>query len=358
MKKLICLPIVLLFCFICSPVQAAETTDIDFSSVEDALPEEIEDKIGDIKIDDYEAVLETVGPENIFEEIIGLFKSGFKRPASVALSVIALLLAVSVISSFKPEDKTVDFVTTLGIISLAVMPTVSVINAFQEAIKSASVFLTAFIPIFAGIIAAKGRAVTAANFSSLMLLASQGLSSISSFIVIPLTGMQLSLSIGGSFVSGVNTSSLSKGVNKTSMWILSGASTVFLGVLGLQTLITAPADNVSTKTAKFVVGTAVPVVGNVVSEALGTFVGSLKLLGLSAAVYGIIVILMIMLPIIVDLLLWRLALVICRCAAELLSLPKAAELIRSAENCFSLVLGVSVLMVLLFVISIAVISAV
>lgn len=354
-KALLILLIICCFGCVCSSVGAVE---IDFDSAEGALPDNVKKVLDGIDLENTEELLKTVGPENIFDEIGKLIKSGFKKPFRIALGVVALLLTVSVVESFKPDDKSLSFITTLGVISLAVMPTVSVIGVFTQAVKSASAFLTAFIPIFAGIIAAKGRAVTAANFSAAMLFVSQGLSYTASFAVVPMSGIQLALGIGGSFVSEINVSSISRGVNKAAMWMLSIVSAVFLGVLGLQTLISVPADTASTKAVKFVVGTAVPVVGNVVSEALGAFTGSLKLIGSSAAVYGIIALLLIMLPIIIDLLLWRLAMIICRCSAELLSLTKVGELIKSAENCFSLVLGVSVLIILIFVISLAVICAV
>lgn len=339
--------------FTSTEVSAKDTID-DLIQLE--LPSSIENDLSGIDISDYEGLLETLNPQNVFEEISALFKSGLKKPLQVSVGVIALLLTVSVLKCFKPHDKLTDFALTLGIISMAVFPTVSVIKVFNDLIKSFSVFTSAFIPVMAGIIAAKGKVMTATNFSTLMLIASEGVSYISSFVVIPLSGMQLSINIGGSFVDGINTLSLSRGINKASMWILSTISALFLGVLGLQTLISAPADNVSAKAIRFAVGTAVPVVGNVVSEALGTFAGSMKLLSSSAAVYFILAIFILILPVIIDIMLWRFSMIICRCAAELLSLNKAAELIKSSENCFSLLLGISILLILIFVISVAVVS--
>ena len=345
MKKFVIFSLILCFSVLTSTKVSANDTIDELVQIE--LPSDIEDDLSEIDILDHEGLLETLTPKNIFEEISTLFKSGLKKPLQVVVGVIALLLTVSVLKCFKPDDKLTDFVLTFGIISMAVLPTVSVIKVFNDAIKSVSVFSSAFIPVMAGIIAAKGKVMTATNFSALMLIVCEGVSYISSFVVIPLSGMQLSINIGGSFVDGINTSSLSRGINKASMWILSTISALFLGVLGLQTLISAPADNVSAKAIRFVVGSAVPVVGNVVSEALGTFAGSMKLLSSSAAVYSILAIFILLLPVVIDILLWRFSMIISRCVAELLSLNKAAELIKSSENCFSLVLGITILLILI-----------
>lgn len=336
----------------------AETVDIKFDSGELQIPSSVENKLEDITINDYEGLMERTTPNNIFTEIIALFKSGFKKPFATAMSIIALLIVISVLNSFKPDNKTTDFVLTIGVITLCVLPSVSIIEIFSDTLKALSIFEVSFIPVFAGIIAAKGKIITASNFSGLMLLVSEGMSYVSSFVVIPMSSMQMSLGIGCSFSKEVNTISLSKSLNKCSMWILSIMSALFLGVLSIQSIISSPADGVSAKAVRFAVGTAVPVVGNVVSEALGTFAGSIKLLSSSAAVYGVIVVFLIMLPIIVDILLWKFSMTVCRMVAETLSLDSSAMLINTTENCFSLILGIATLVLLIFVISVAIICAV
>ena len=94
----------------------AETVDIKFDSGELQIPSAVENKLEDITINDYEGLMERTTPNNIFTEIIALFKSGFKKPFATAMSIIALLIVISVLNSFKPDNKTTDFVLTIGVI--------------------------------------------------------------------------------------------------------------------------------------------------------------------------------------------------------------------------------------------------
>lgn len=367
MKGFFCALIAVLF--VLCPLSVSATTQdnsdvlnelkselIDESSLQ--LDKNTEKKLSDFDIGDYEKTLENLTVNNIFSEIFSLFGSGFKKPFASAASLIFILIIGSVLLNFKSDSKILQYALMLCVITFAVLPATSVISAFSDALKSAGTFFASFIPMFAGLIAAKGKALTASVTSATLIVICQCLAQVSSFVVVPLCGMQMSLQIGASFVKEVNISSISKSINKCSMWILTAVSTVFLGVIGLQSLITAPADNVSLRTLKFVTGSAVPIIGNVISETIGTVSGCIKLLSSSAAIYAIVAVAIILLPILIDIILWKLSIFLCRCAAEMLSFPKAAELICAADSCFSLILGVTLLSFLLFTISVTVISLV
>ena len=366
-KGIVCV-VLCFFVFLC-PFKA-EATETDNNRVLEDLSDELIDesnfdldketaeKLRDFDISDYEKTLENLSVDSIFSEIFSLFKSGFKRPLASALSLVAVLIIGAVVLQLKPDSKSLEYVVLLGVLTFTVLPVSSVVAAFSDALKSAGAFFASFVPIFGGLLAAKGKAITASVTSATLILVCQCLQQVTSFVVVPLCGMQLSLQIGVSFLKDLNFSSLTKSITKFSMWSLGVMSTVFLSVLGLQSLIAAPADNVSLRTLKFVAGSAVPVVGNVVSETIGTVGGCIKLLSSSAVIYAIAAVGVILLPVIVDIILWKISIFVCRLTAEILSFPKAAELLASAESCFSLCLGVTVLSFLLFTISVTVISLV
>ena len=189
-----------------------------------------------------------------------------------------------------------------------------------------------------------------------MLLISEGIAALCSFLLIPVSSVQLSLGISGAVSNGINTTSLNNAIKKASNWILAVSSTVLLSVLSLQTIVSIPQDNIASKTAKFIIGSTVPVVGNTVSEAISTVRGCLKLLSASSVVYGVIAIALIVLPVIIELILWRGCMLLCSTVSEMLNFEKICALLKAIDNVLAFILGITVLMSVLFVISLTVIS--
>ncbi len=367
MKKVFVLCIVLLSFVFAPSVFAEELTAEDIykqqfeqsgaGELDEALPQDVKEYMDEINISSLDTSwTEQFTPQNIFQQIIGFLKSNGKRPIIAGCSILAVLLFGSAAGGLLPDNKNIEFVVTVGITSAAVIPAVSTIVSSVSAIEAAGTFMLSFIPIFAAILISNGRSLTAAGFSSVMLTATEIISALCSFVITPLVGMQLGLSVSGSVLNDINTASVGRTVKRVATWITALCTTVLLAVLGIQTLVNGSADSLSAKTAKFVIGTAVPVVGGAVSEALSTVKGCLKLLSSSVAIYGIVALAVIMLPVVVELLLWRVVLLLTAMAAEVLGKEKSAMLIRSVDSAVSFVLGIMILIGVLFIISVTCVS--
>lgn len=362
--------IFILLCFSFAPQVSAEEIDINdiydsqfkasgADKLEDALPDDVKEQLEkfDISSSDF-SFSESLNPKSAFGGILNFFKSGFKAPLAAGCSVLAILLFGAAVGGLATENKALKYAITIGITVVAALPAVASINATVQAVKAAGVFMLAFIPVFAALLISGGKALTAAGFSSIMLACTEAISALCSFVLVPLTGMQLALGIGAAVMPDINTLSISKAIKKASGWTLTLASTVLLGLLGMQTIISGSADNLYSKTAKFIVGTAVPVVGTAVSEAIGTVKGCLKLLSSSVMIYGVVALALIMLPVLAELMIWRVTMLACSSVAEVLSQSKAAELLKAVDSAIAFILGILVLIFVLFVISLTIVSLV
>ncbi len=329
------------------------------NSLKDVLPDEVSEMLAEIDISSSDASwTEYFTPKNIFQNIWSFFKSGGARPFTAMLTCLAVLLFTTAVEGFYSENNTVKYVLGIGVSAAVVLPAASTLKACVSAVSAAGVFMLSFIPIYAAILVSRGKSLTAAGFSTVMLAVSEGVSALCSFCLVPLTGMQLGLSVAGSTLTEINVQSIGNAIKKASMWTLSFASAVLLGILGIQTVVGGAADTLSSKTAKFILGTAVPVVGNTVGEALATVRGCVKLLGSSVAVYGVVAVVLIILPTVIELFLWRISLSLSFSAAELLGQTKAAALIRSVDAAVSFILGVIIMVGILFIISLTVVAVI
>ena len=369
MKKTVIVITVILSLVFCGNVMAEEVSIDDIykeqfkasgaDDLSDLLPSDIKEKLDEIDISSSDlSWTEYFTPQNIFQNMWSFLKSGGKRPFAALVSLMGVLLFSTAIEGFYSENKTVKYVTSLGITAAVVLPAVGTVKVCVSAVSSAGVFMLSFVPIYVAILVSRGKSVTAAGFSTVMLAVSQGVTALCSFCLVPLTAMQLGLSVASSALSDVNVTSITNAIKKASMWTLSLLSTILLGVLGIQTVVGGAADTLTSKTAKFVLGTAVPVVGATVGEALNTVRGCVKLLGASVAVYGIVAIVLIILPTVIELFLWRIGLLVGSSVAEMLGQTKAVSLIRSVDAAVSFILGVMILVGVLFIISLTVVAVV
>lgn len=325
----------------------------------DYLPDETKDFLYENGIDpENSGWVNSLTAENVFKHIINFFKTGMKQPLLSGAAILAIILISAALGNMETMGGMAEvslYATVLSAAAVIAVPAFSVIKVSVNAMQGCTVFMTAFVPVFAAILAAAGSAVTAASMSALLLGATQTVSYISNFAVVPLLSGYLAISLASSASPIIARSGIADGIKKLSFWIMSLLTTVFIGILSIQTAVNASADTLGLKTAKFIVGSSVPVAGAVLSEALTTVTASMGLLKSSIGVYGIIGCCACFLPLLAELLMWRIMLVLCVCVSDLFAVFKLSGLLRSIDTVMSVIMGIILLTCAMFVISLSVV---
>lgn len=361
MKRLIFIFLFLLF--LC-PVQAG--------AEEIALPEEESKSLYNALSDEARTAMEHAGAgtfsnhwneqftyENIFSTVLSFLRGGCKEP----LICCAALLAVSVVTagvagvSAKGDEGILHYAMLLSVCLLLLLPVFKLMASVGGAIKGMATFMLAFVPVYGGILLSNGMVVTAGGFSGVMMITAQIITQLCSFVILPMVSMHLSLSVSAASSPVLGNSSLAESLKKAANWILSLTMTIFLAVLGAQTAISSSADSVASKTARFVVGTTVPLVGSAVSEAAGTVKSCMSMIGTSAGMYGIVALLFTALPVVLQLSMWRLCIHISAAVCSLLGQGKTEGLLKAVDTSLSFMVGIIICIGMLFVISTAMVTA-
>ena len=261
-----------------------ETAGAD--SLSEALPDDTRRYFEENGIDpaDYSWV-SVITADNVFSHIWGFLKSGAKAPLKAGAEVTALILIAAALSAAQLKGGSINaalYVAAAAAAGVIAVPVLSSVSAAANALKGISTFMLSFIPVFAVITAASGAAATSASMSALLLTAAQGVSYISSFVIMPLMGGYMAVSISGSVSPLLKKSGIAVMIKRLALWITAFVSAVFVGILSIQTAVNASADTLTAKAAKFIIGSSVPVAGGVLSEALGTVTASMGLLKSSA----------------------------------------------------------------------------
>lgn len=364
MIKKIVITVTIMLCLITSA--SAQETDIykeqfDASGIEDIeneIPDSAKDFLNDFTINLGDSNwVNSLNGENAIKHIIGFIKSGATAPFKTLGIILALIILSTVITTAVKDNmsETVTFATVLAVGAALLSPIYTVITAAVDALYGCAVFMTAFIPIFAGIIAASGKPLTSASMSGVLLLAANFVSFIANSAVIPLMGGHLSLSVAASVSPLIQNTNLAGTVKKLSLWVMGFISTIFIGILSIQTAVNSSADSLSLRTAKFIVGSTVPVAGGVLSEALSTVTASLSLLKSSVGIWGVLICAAAFLPIIIELLIWRFGLWGLSFLSDTLNVQKISALLKSVDSVLSVLVGVVLLSAALFIISLTVV---
>ncbi len=364
MKRLFCiLLLLLLFSFSVSAEENPYKEQYRASGME-----EVEDKIGESARDFFSFFdIEPENPdwvnkitaEGIFEQIAEFLKEGGRGPlkAAVYMTATVVIYAAAILFDRLSKYQTVlSYIFMLSTASGALLPMFSLVSSTTECLKGTATLMTSFVPIYSGILTVSGRGLTASGMGFLLLFAAEGVNLVASFVVLPLMGCYLAMGLTGGLMQSGGALSLGEAVKKASTWLFSLVLTVFLGLLSVQTAVNASADSAGLKTVKFVLGSLVPVTGGALSESLTTLTSSMKLLSSSAAMYVVVALGITALPIVLELLLWRLALFSVTAVAELFGVKEGVSLFKCADHVLSMLLGIILFAGSLFIISLAVIT--
>ena len=364
-KKIV---LVLIFLLVFSvPVRAESEYErqydaLDITEVTDALDSTTRQFFEETGLDirDFKWV-DKLSEKGFITRFLKFISGGFSDALKAGVYILCAILICSAFGSFSPQNSTVTaalYATVLAVCAFLANDLWEVISFCVAALKSCSSFMLSFVPIFATVTTLSGAPATAVSMSGILLAAAEATSAVASFVILPLLSSHTAFSIGASVSDFAAETGLGDVIKKISVWGLSLISTLFVGVLGIQTAVNSAADSMTLRTARFILGTTVPVAGGALAEAVGSVASSLTLLRSSLGIYSVAALAVIFLPCIVKLLLWRGVLCVTSSVAQMFSLKKVSALLKAADGTLSVLLSLMLIIVATFIISLTMIVAV
>ncbi|MBS4176379.1 stage III sporulation protein AE [Lederbergia citrea] len=162
-----------------------------------------------------------------------------------------------------------------------------------ESIDTMSQFVFALLPLLLALIASSGGVASSAFFHPIIVFLVNISGMIIKNAVLPLLFLSMLLSITSTLSGQFKVSQLSGLLKKASIGILGAFITILLGVISVQGVASAVADGVAIKTAKFVTGNFIPVVGRMFTDAADTVLTASMLLKNTVGIAGAGIVLMI-----------------------------------------------------------------
>ena len=282
-------------------------------------------------------------------------------PLRMLLTVCGILLLAALLDAFRDGMEqggpaaSFGAAAALSVSAALISGTTESIRHGARAIEELSYFVLSFIPVFSGVAAVAGRPTSAAVYQSVTFAAAQFFSQIAAKAVVPLLGIFLAISTVGSVSDTVDVQGIAQSVKKAACWILALCLTVFVGLLTVQSMVAGAADTVGNRTLKFVISSAVPVVGGALSEAYSSLFGCLGIVKSTIGVFGIVIMAVSLLPAVLDLSLTMLALNLAGALGDLLGQKRVSGVLRGVSSALAVMLGLILCYGMMILVSVTVV---
>jgi stage III sporulation protein AE len=167
------------------------------------------------------------------------------------------------------------------------------INYSMEAINTMISFILALIPLLLALIASSGGLISAAFFHPVILFLMNLSGVFIQYVVLPMLFLSALLSIVSTLTEHYKVTQLANLLRNWSIGLLGLFLTVFLGVISVQGASTAITDGVTIRTAKFITGNFIPVIGRIFTDATDTVISASVLLKNTVGIAGVAILILI-----------------------------------------------------------------
>lgn len=301
-----------------------------------------------------------------FNDIVGLLKSLFQKKAELpiksSVTVLIFILLSAFLQSLKAEsDDSVNMIystaTALLVATVVLVKLTSTVSLASMAISVASNFVYAFIPVFCSIVVASGGITTGFSTNTTLLILAQGLSFISSNAFMPIVNCYLALGVTSSLRYELNLDKLLSSLKKIITTCISFVSGVFVSVLSVKTAVAGRADMLGLRSIRFAINSVVPVIGSSISEGLLSIQAYSSLIKSSVGIVGVMAVVLVFLPSIIEVVLWRISLTLCVIVSDIFGDKSVSAVLNAFLNTLLLINVILILSMVTTVISFGILIA-
>lgn len=365
MRKILLLAVMLVIWFLPGiPVSADTQEEILAQSGADSIA--VDEQTGSfledhaISFTDPQSVL-TLSPKELLCSMWNTFRAQLAAPLRLFFTLGLVVICSAFTSglgdtiSDRGLSGAYGFLVAMVAVSVLLTPMEQCFFMVSDTMESGSRFMLSFAPVLSSILAAGGGVVSASVYQLAVFSLAELAVQLTCMYLMPLLRILLALGIMDAVHPDFSFGSIIRGVKRVAQWGLGLVMTLFVGLQTVQGMVSASADTVATKATKFMLSSCVPVVGGAVSDAYTTLRGSMGVLRSGVGGVGILALGAMVLPPILLLGLYRLAVLAAGTLAELAGVRSLSKLLHSLEQVLSLALGMLCTFVFLLLLSTAIV---
>lgn len=341
--------------------QTLEQFDLSFLEELDEDTYKVLDELGLTNFD-YNKIID-FSFSDIADYIKEMIADGVKKPLYSCGIILLIIILSSFFQGFRESVNDSEMISLLSTVSALVIAVLLVsqlkysISSACAAISVCADFIFAFVPAFCIIVATSGNTVTAFSTNTLLLSLAQALNFISENIFLPLSNCFLAIGICSGIRSELNLQQLIFNLKKYLTTAISICATAFVSILSIKTAVSARADAIGLRSMRFAINSVVPVIGGAISEGLLSIQAYSSLIKSSVGIVGIIAVLTVFVPPVLNVSFWRLFLSLCRTVSDIFNDRSVSSVLKAFEDSLLIMNVILILSMVTTIISIGILIA-
>lgn len=356
---------VVTFIFGSVSVQALESNidqynqEFDLSSVVSATDEDTLEILRELGIDElsYESLF-NVSPLKVFEALFNILARSVKAPIKFLFMSMGVLILTSFLSSFFDNNETVSLVGASLIALNGAVPVAGMVSSAFSVLSALSVFTTTFAGAFCAIVSSSGNISGGLMYSAMTVFSDTLFSGLLSELCQPVVSLMCCLSFLSCFDFYGFCAGLCSAFKKVYVFFMSFIGTVFSGIITIKGVLSEGADTVTARSIRFIVGKSLPVVGGTVSETYSALISSLSIIKNTVGIFGIITVIVTVLPTLAELLSWILAIDIALILCSSFGADKIRPMLSVLKDTLVLLVATIIIVAAIFIVSVGVVITV
>ena len=367
MKKVV-LVVIIIFCLAITCNASEPYTEItdsisdELDALKNSLPNEVLDYLpSDIWNGDFSSLLSVDFSEaTLLDLLVDFLFLGLKTVVKSFANILVILLIASIFNMLSASMSS-DLIkgsfslcsalcTCFTIFSICT----SLTELVSEYIMGLCGAMEAFTPIMATMYIMSGNISSGAVANTSILLF---IGLVEHFLVafmLPIIEISICFSAIKAFGGQLCFDGFSKTIKNTFTGVIVFVMSIFMFVLSTKNILSQSSDSISIKTAKFAISNFIPVVGGTVNDALRTVTSSISYIKNSCGALGIIIIILIILPILIYLLLNKLAFNLSSGIAKAIGCTNEASVLGEGDSICGFLIALVSCTAILFVFAITV----
>lgn len=322
-----------------------------------------EETFGEIDINDIftKSLSGEIDNNTIMNIIFALLGDNVKTALATIGSVMAVVVVHSVLKAISENlgnenvSKIAYYIEYILIITLVMANFSSIITEMKQAVQNLTGFANSLIPLMITLMITTGNIVSSGMLQPILLLLITFISNFMTNVLIPIALVSTALGIISKISDEAQVGKLSKFLNSSMVWVLGTVLTLFVSVTSLEGGLTTSIDGVTAKAAKTAISSVVPVIGNILGDAVNTIMGCSNIIKNAVGVVGIIVIIAICIRPIIQLAVLTITYYLGAALCEPIADEKVVGILEQMGGTFKIFLAVMSAMTVMLIIGVAIV---
>ena len=300
----------------------------------------------------------SVSPTKVFTALFNILSRSVKAPLKFLLVSVGVLIIMALLSSFFESTETVSLVGCSVIALSGAVPIAGMVSSAFSVLEALNVFTTTFAGAFCAIVSSSGNVSAGITYSAMTVFSDTLFSGLLTEFCQPVVNVMCCLSFLSCFDFYGFSSGFCATFKKIYVFFMSLIGTVFSGVITIKGVLSEGVDTVTARSIRFVVGRSLPVVGGTVSETYSALISSLSIIKNTVGIFGIITVIVTVLPTLAELLAWILVLDIAIILCNSFGVDKGNPMLSVLKDTLILLVATIVIVAAIFIVSVGVVIAV